>query len=890
VGGAIFDRGGAMKEACLLLALNVWCVAALGQGASSAPQQVEIAPGVSISIPAPWFVANQTTNGVEIQYPSSIQRPGPPPNEKHPNAAELITADARIAIVVEQRGTHANAIERLAQIAAEESERPQLLVIAGWPALQRERKGPLPNPGESDSPANVISTFATTAIAADTMVVRFEAVLAPDADPKLADAAFQIAKQVHLPPGNDDAAKRDLETLSNLIATQQSNTKSTGEPEPPAAPGGGAPKTPAPGTSLVQNGIGELEVVISSDGLHVVVAANSGYSYSDDGGQHFTFGGPIPCIYPNCDGDPSLAVGKSGAVYFSWIGYPIGATADSLSISKTNGHSFTFLSNAVVCPKATPKLCTLPDQEHIAADRKNLSTSGKDRVYLVWRNFSGVGLTPRIVCSSNGGATWSSQVFISGNGDLPRVTVGGDGFVYAVYISGSTIALNKFSTCDGGLVQQVGFPNTVASYTIVACPLAGLDRCNCCNTMSSQMVAVDDTNPSHVFVAFGNNTSANNDDILVYDSIDGGKTWKDKPVKANTNVSAPRFMPWVCTAGGTAAVSWYDRRAATKAAPDLTAYYRGSVKRVSPLGVLQAYPEEDVSGTNDPQCASGFPGGEDNSLDASLCPPPPQLAGECLLPCNATKNGCSGSKGSATPCYFNGPKAKTICKSPEYCQAWGGGVPKYGDYNGNACTPTINEVSIPTICTAWASATPPKGVHVEGSSGIQIYASCTRIEPPAVTITYHQTGACNGYTNSFGLVSAGSNFAYVLFGIESIDNSLGASAFAFDPSRLFVHQTKPKTVQDFVDPGLQLYTDILGPFAAVPTTVPAGDDMKFAVSAQTALVVSTTNSNGSVEANQTPYFLVYDRKPADPPVNMVKSDAKQNSWPNTEDCKTISLH
>ncbi len=884
-----------MNRASLLFALSLCCALAQSQAAPPASQQVQVVEGVSISVPAPWSLANRTTNGVEIEYPSSIQRPGPPPDEKHPNAEELITADARIAVVVEQRGTHTDALERLAQIAAEEPERSQLLVIAGWPALQRERKGPLPNPGESDSSVNVITTFATTAIAADTMVVRFEAVLAPDADPKLADAAFQIAKQVHLPPGNEDAAKRDLETLSKLIAAQQSETQNPGEPGA-AATGGGASKAIAPGTTLVQNGLGELEVVISSDGLHVVVGANSGYSYSDDGGQHFTFGGGIPCIYPQCDGDPSLAIGKSGAVYFSWIGYPPGTTTDSLSISKTNGHSFTFLSNAVVCPKATPTICSLPDQEHIAADRTNSSASGKDLVYLVWRNFSSVGNTPRIVCSNNGGATWSAQVFISVNGDLPRVTVGSDGFVYAAYISGSSIAVNKFSACGPkGLVPQPGFPTTVHKYNIVSCPLAGLDRCNCCNTMSSQMVAVDDTNPSHVFVAFANNTSGNNDDILVYDSIDGGKHW-GKPVKANTGVAAPRFMPWICTAGGTAAVSWYDRRAATKGADDLTAYYRASVKRVSPPGILQATSEENVSGTNDPQCASGWPGGEDNPADATLCPTP-QLAGECLLPCAAIKKGCkgcSGSCGSATPCYFNGPKAKTICKAPETCQQWGPNTTKYGDYNGNACNPTINEVGIPTICSAWASATVPKGVHVQGSSGIQIYASCTPIEPPAVTISYHQTGACNGFTNSFGsLTEAGSNFAYVIFGIESIDNSLATNPFAFDPSQLFVHQKATTTTpahQDFVDPSMQLYKDILGPFAAVPTTVKGGDDTKFGPSAQAALVVSTTNSNGSVEANQTPYFLFYERKPGDPPVNMVKSDAKQTSWPNTEDCKTISLH
>ena len=64
----------------------------------------------------------------------------------------------------------------------------------------------------------------------------------------------------------------------------------------------------------------------------------------------------------------------------------------------------------------------------------------------------------------------------------------------------------------------------------------------------------------------------------------------------------------------------------------------------------------------------------------------------------------------------------------------------------------------------------------------------------------------------------------------------------------------------------------------------------FSVIAQAALIVQTTNANGSVEANQTAYFLRYNAAASDPTVLLVKSDASRTSWNNSEDCAAISLH
>jgi xanthomonalisin len=179
------------------------------------------------------------------------------------------------------------------------------------------------------------------------------------------------------------------------------------------------------------------------------------------------------------------------------------------------------------------------------------------------------------------------------------------------------------------------------------------------------------------------------------------------------------------------------------------------------------------------------------------------------------------------------------------------------------------------LTTGWGT---PTAALINDLSGVPA-------APPVATISYHQVGACSGFPIPSGEVSVGPNAAYVIFGIEEINNSQNTAAFAFDPTKLYVQQA----IQEFFDPRLQIYRYILGPFAAIPTTVNPRQDLRFQVSAFGALVVATTNSNGAVEANQTPYFLKYNASPSDPNVNLVKTDAARTSWPQTLNCTTILL-
>jgi hypothetical protein len=709
-------------EAWLMVAMILITGAGLwGQPGKQNVRTLEIGHGVKVSFPEPWTFANRTRNAVEITY--SLRTTSVESQRKHgekpQTAEELLAADARMAIEIESRRNHAEALERLAQIASEEPERPALVVIAGWPALERQRKAPLPNPGETESAGQPDATFVTTAIAADKDVIRFETVIAPGRDPKLADSALEIARNIVAKGGPPAVSQKELETISRgIVAPRQNQQKPTPVPTPAPTPEssippkGPGPSPTHPGATRVQNGVGELEVALSNDGLHVVVAANSGFSFSDDGGQTFTFGGRTPCTFNGCDGDPSLAVGKSGAIYYSWIGFPHnqpngdppdGAT-DSLSISTDNGHTFTFRSNAVVCPTATPTVCTTPDQEHIAADRTNSAPGGGDQVYLVWRNFSSVALTPRIVCSTDGALNWSAPTNISTAGDFPRINVGSDGSVYVVYRTGANLMLNKYSSCANGLAQQAGFPRQVSTVFGVVCPMPGLDRCNNGNSLSSHSVAVDDTNAQHLFVAYATITNFSGggpEDVMIQESFDGGLNWSSA-ARVNTATVGRRFMPWVCSTNGSAVVSWYDRRSSTI---DNTDYFvRVGTSR---NGAIQFESEVNASNNPDPQCASGWPCAPRNTNDSESCSVQPQLAGICRPPLGS---------GSGNRCDFSAP----ACPAGETCQV-GSGCPKYGDYNGNGC-------AAGNIVVAWASATSPSGLPA--GTGIRIFASKLDAPPP----------------------------------------------------------------------------------------------------------------------------------------------------------------
>ena len=79
----------------------------------------------------------------------------------------------------------------------------------------------------------------------------------------------------------------------------------------------------------------------------------------------------------------------------------------------------------------------------------------------------------------------------------------------------------------------------------------------------------------------------------------------------------------------------------------------------------------------------------------------------------------------------------------------------------------------------------------------------------------------------------------------------------------------------------------MGALQLIPTTIPQGKLV--GLNGFSVAVVPTANSNGSIEANKTSYFLIYDTATTDPGLLLAKGNSSQTSWPNTEDCTTIAF-
>jgi hypothetical protein len=745
----------------LLFLVFSWAVAAPAQ--SNPARALVIARDVSVSLPANWQARPQTQPDlIEILAHEPI--PG----------REGVLRQSRITFHIENRLSFRDAQKRLADIAAElPNSPPEFLTISGWPALTRHYQLPQEQPGmmhdesaaASSASALPLTQRMTVAVAAGARLFRIDSVLAPNANPDLDKEAESIGRSLRIAPPAAALRAEINQTLNNLNERFVKKSSPPVETKSPTAerfipPGillppnvgstlGGLQIATSPTTAVpVNRSRGELEIVVSDDGENVVVASNGGFGVSHDGGQTFPSGGPTPGSFPH-DGDPSLAIGASPTFYYGFLGNPDGSAGAkgatgcsvSLATSTVTGNSFALRSHAVLCHDGS-NACG-PDQEHIAADRIHGTSSG-DQVYVVWRNFvpdnqsktqkcdaiSG-SATPSIVCSKDGGNTWSNSQSI-GSGDFPRITVAGDGSVYVIYRSNNNVMLDKYSSCKSGLQLQSGYPSLVSSVSDVTCPVPGLDRCNNGNLLSSHMVAVDTNNPFHVYAAFASNNGGG-EDIVVMDSQDGGLSFSRKVVVNSGPASARRFLPWVCPVDDAAFVSWYDRRKASQPIPasaactkqcqtslqecqkaglspkicgpahsqclsactgfttdDLTEYFYAFAR---PQGTsLQAMGETDLSGTPDPQCASPWPDGTRSAADFTSCTIQP-----------------SGT--------INVDSSK-------------GGQPKYGDYNGNACAPG-------RAYFAWASATAPTGLAAV--SGIQLFFAAN--PQPAVLIVNERMGS-----------------------------------------------------------------------------------------------------------------------------------------------------
>ena len=438
---------------------------------------------------------------------------------------------------------------------------------------------------------------------------------------------------------------------------------------------------------------------------------------------------------------------------------------DCTGMSRSDDDGVTFQTNtvnpAVVCigaapggSPANPGQC-FPDQEHIAADRVNAgSAANNDQVYSTWRNFTPTGQNAALVCSQDSGVTWTAPFEIGANEFFPRITVGQDGFVYvASYNNLGMFRLYKYTSCANGLGLVAGFPVNVAARVAYDCPFAGHDRCD--QNPTSQTVAVDDTDPNHVYYAYVEDAAAAGSDsnVFVRDSVNGGQAWPAaRVVQANAAVDARRVMPWLCATGGDAVVTWYEQRQPVPS--DVTDFFGGHIG-LDGGGNLVSRETFRISEVPDSWCGIGWPcstrwGNTDTQTSnaSEACPVQPQLAGRCGDGDNPNVTPDSGNL-----CDFSDDDGVTFTScltaatSPsgnnELCLP-GGGCPKYGDYSGVACTGG-------KLFAAWASAASPPGVPPAAPArpGVLFDVVNLDVQMPVITVPGAVTlpGACVGSTS-----------------------------------------------------------------------------------------------------------------------------------------------
>lgn len=715
---------------CMVVGALIGVATADALQASTSTPAVDLFKGtVTLQQPAEWSLIQYSLSYELIHATSQqLEKLSPPERDKLP----------KINIWRESLPDHAAVLKRLLEIAAESSAVPQFSTIAGWPALQRSQLIPKPQRGQGvgqeSAAAPVLLRHITIAIAADNLLLRLDGFAEPDLSTFLWKEMQQIAGGLHFRVAADQSrvnqevqelrrapSPRTLPPARNLLDRSGQALPATGDLTSATS------STSSIGAASVNLQITtEPEVSASTNGQNIVAAAQCSFKTSNDGGQTFPSGGGMP----HCNGgDSSLGFGRSGNFYEATIGPRTACTTDcgtsinatAINRSTNNGNTFSFVINAFDCTAGDPcGFGSVPDQEHLAADRFNAATAG-DQVYVAIREGFGYDLA----CSTDSGGTWPTKTGVvnSGSTDFPRVTVGQDGSLYVVTQNGGNVELDKYSSCATGLTLQ--FHRTVATgVNFVTCPVPGLDRCNNGNNLSSFMVAVDDTNASHVYVAYAVNTSSGvNENVIIQDSTDGGNTWTRPAVQINNSITARRYMPWVCSVGGAAYVSWYDRRASTPcptppcaANNDLADYFAASASLDGNGNLLPGTEFQiDAPGTSDPECAGGatpgsaqsWPCGARATADASSCSFQPQLAGRCFSSGNTC--GTPAPVGSGQACDLN--TGLPACPTGETCVT-GLGSPKYGDYNGNTC-------AAGRVYTVWGSGTSQPGTTP--ANGINLF-------------------------------------------------------------------------------------------------------------------------------------------------------------------------
>ncbi len=349
-------------------------------------------------------------------------------------------------------------------------------------------------------------------------------------------------------------------------------------------------------TSIVRNEVtGTLCSGYNDSHSGFVEGSFTGFSRSTDGGATWEDRGALPS---GSGGDPSVVWRRSdGKVYFAALrqgGVGVWRSDDDCL-------TFTFVAQAA---------SGSDDKELMAVDN-DPGSPFFGRLYMVWTDF-GAGASIFETHSSDAGATWSSQVALSGAGvDVQGAwpVVGPGGVVYAGWVrwnpwvpSGNTTMDIEISrSTDGGAtwglvtnpVTGVQHPSDAGASA--ACGRPALNE-NIRYLPSPQLVVGPD-GALHAVYSYDPDGWNVGDVVNVYyrKSTDGGATWGPELLLNDDGGLNDQYYPTLSVGAENILVStWYDRRL------DLANAMQDTFKSVSPDGGATWLANERVSDVSTP--------------------------------------------------------------------------------------------------------------------------------------------------------------------------------------------------------------------------------------------------------------------------------------------------
>lgn len=315
------------------------------------------------------------------------------------------------------------------------------------------------------------------------------------------------------------------------------------------------------------NNPNEPAIVINPNNTNIQFAASNiaNYYVSTDAGA--TWSENVLTSSIGVWGDPSLAIDNNNNFYFSHLSNP-----------SSNG----FWLDRIICQKSSDNGVTFTDGSYFGLngtkeqDKEWISVDSNNNLYAFWTEFDVYGSAntndkTRILFSKSidGAVTWTAPVkvnVVDGNcldsddtveGAVPAI--GPNGEIYTTWGGPNGITFTK--STDGGLTwlnQEILVDSMPNGWDF---SIPGLDRCNgmpitVCDTSGGQYNGT-------IYVNWSDQRNGANDtDIWLKKSVDGGNTWS-AIVRVNDDVAGKhQFLSWmdIDQTNGNIYIVFYDRR------------------------------------------------------------------------------------------------------------------------------------------------------------------------------------------------------------------------------------------------------------------------------------------------------------------------------------------